>query len=898
MNTPARDFATDAEMHRLSRIIVLTALALTGWFFLLSDIQHSPETIQSEFQESRIPNEYGWIQRTFPHFKSAPDAYARAYRDLQALKSGAKIGLGGSWEFAGPGNIGGRVVDVAFDPRNSDVIYAAAATGGVFKSENKGQSWAPIFDDQPVLTIGDLALAPSNPDIIYVGTGEANGSVNNYAGAGMFKSMDAGSSWSPIGLESTASIGRILVHPENPDVVWAGVVGSYYLPDENRGVYKSMDGGSTWDRVLAINDSTGVIDLVMRPDDPDVIFAASWQRVRRPTGSRLFGRGSGIWRSNDGGTTWELLDHTRGLPNPDDHIDSEGRATIGRIGIDISPSSPDTMYAFYSDGTGYLGFYSSFDGGDSWQNADPDRRMTQKANIGQTPHPVLFQFSWFFGQVRVHPTDPDNVFVLDVQVIESNDTQNLWVHNEGTHADHHAMAFDPNDSDVILEGNDGGVAISEDGGNTWSTLAPLPITQIYEISYDPNNPERLYAGTQDNHPIRTKSGFANDWHDLLNGGDGMTVIADPLDQNTAWAMIQLGRLFRIDGLWALPGGSTQPFLFSGSDVGIPTEDPRNWNTPFVIDPWDPNVFYYGTDKIYRTMNRVRFGSPWEAISPDLTKGLGYEKIGTLTRIVPAPSNPDVIYAGTDDGSVWVSPDFGTTWNNITGALPFRAVTRIGIHPDDPSTVYVTFSGLFWRDPEAHIFRSRDMGQSWEDISGSGSGALPDIPINAFAIDPDHPEHLFVGTDIGAFVSLDEGATWVPMQDGMPLVTITDLEVNNLDRLLIAGTFGRGSYTYPIDALVTSNEEGAEIPNSLSISAAYPNPFVHQTNVPFELSISGPVSIAVFDVSGRRVETADLGVLSAGTHEWTWTPTSSASGTYLISVKSGSFTQTRSVVRLR
>ena len=840
-----------------------------------------------------MPNESGWIQRTFPHFRHAPDVYRSAVSHTQRMKALSK-GISGSWDFAGPGNIGGRVVDVAFDPRNSDVLWVAAATGGVFKSTNKGQTWQPVFDDQPVLTIGDLALAPSDPDIVYVGTGEANGSVNNYAGAGMYRSLDGGQNWTFAGLEETTSIGRILVHPENPDIVWAGAIGSYYLPDEHRGVYKSVDGGQTWDKTLAINDSTGVIDLVMKPDNPDVLFAASWQRVRRPTGSRLYGRGSGIWRSNDGGETWEHLDHTRGLPDPDDHIDSEGRARVGRIGLDISPSHPDTMYAFYSDGTGYLGFYASHDGGDSWFNADPNRQMTEKSNIGLTPHPVLFEFSWFFGQVRVHPTDPENVFVLDVQIMETQDPDISWVHKNGTHVDHHALAFDPFDPDIIVEGNDGGVAISHDGGTTWERLGDLPITQLYEVSFDPNNPERLYAGSQDNHPIRTRTGFPNEWHDILEGGDGMEVIADPLDPNTAWAMVQLGRLYRIDGLWA-PPGVAQPYSHPG--VGIPDEDPRNWNTPFVIDPWDPNVFYLGTNRVYRTMNRVMGNAPWEPISPDLTKGLGYEKIGTITRIMPAPSNPDVIYVGTDDGNVWVSPDFGETWNDITGDLPFRAVTRVVVHPNNPSTVYVTFSGLFWKDAEAHVFRSRDMGQTWEDVSGSGLGGLPDIPVNAFAIDPEYPERLFVGTDTGMFMSLDEGASWQPMQEGMPMVTVTDLEVNNLDRLLIAGTFGRGAWTWPLDALSTGVAEESSRPESFELESVFPNPFSDQVTVQWVQDSHTDVEIRIHDATGRQVHAEALQILAPGLQEWTWRPNLPASGTYFISVTQGAKRKTRSVVRL-
>ena len=841
-----------------------------------------------------MPNEMGWIQRTFPHFEHAPDVYRNAVAHTQRMKALAKQSSG-SWDFAGPGNIGGRVVDVAFDPRDSNVLWVTAATGGVFKSTNKGQSWQPVFDEQPVLTIGDLALAPSNPDIVYVGTGEANGSVNNYAGAGMYRSVDGGANWAFAGLEETTSIGRVLVHPDNPDVVWAGAIGSYYLPDEHRGVYKSTDGGQSWEQTLAINDSTGVIDLVMRPDNPDVLFAASWQRVRRPTGSRLFGRGSGVWRSNDGGETWELLDHTRGLPSPYDHIDAEGRARIGRIGLDISPSHPDTMYAFYSDGTGYLGFYASHDGGESWFDADPDRQMTEKSNIGLTPHPVLFEFSWFFGQVRVHPTDPENVFVLDVQIMETQDPDISWVHKDGTHVDHHAMAFDPFDPNIIVEGNDGGVAISHDGGTSWERLGDLPITQLYEVSFDPNNPERLYAGSQDNHPIRTRTGFPNEWHDILEGGDGMEVVADPLDPNTAWAMVQLGRLYRIDGLWA-PPGVAQPYSHAG--VGIPDEDPRNWNTPFVIDPWDPNVFYLGTNRVYRTMNRVVGNSPWEPISPDLTKGLGYERIGTITRIMPAPSNPDIIYTGTDDGNVWVSPDFGETWNDITGDLPFRAVTRVVVHPNDPATVYVTFSGLFWKDEEAHVFRSRDMGETWEDVSGSGSSGLPDIPVNAFAIDPQYPERLFVGTDMGMFMSLDEGASWQSMQDGMPMVTVTDLEVNDQDRLLIAGTFGRGAWTWPLDALSTEREMAGELPGHLELDGAFPNPFTDRLDISWKQSDSGPAEIRIVDMTGRQIHHATLDAMPAGLRTWTWYPSALAAGAYVLQIRSGTASIQRTLIHVK
>ncbi len=818
------------------------------------------------FPDVKRPSEDGWLERTFPYFEADKTVYRRAFEKIETLTRGRDVAAktdAAEWRSTGPLNISGRIVDLAIDPRNTNRIYAAAATGGVFVSETAGTSWTPIFDAQPVLSIGDIALAPSNPDILYVGSGEPNGSINNYAGSGVFRSDDRGATWQSLGLERTTSIGRIIVHPQDPNTVFVAAIGSYFGPDADRGIYRSSDGGLSWDHVLSINDSTGVVDIAMRPGAPDVLYAGAWQRVRRVTGSALYGRGSGVYRSMDGGDTWEKLGPDRGLPDPDTLLDSNGRARMGRVGITVSPASPLTVYAFFSDGSGYLGIFRSDDGGESWQDADPTRAMERKANIGQSPHPLLFNFSWYFGQIRVHPLDPDNVFVLDVQVVHSTDGGNLWVHKKGSHVDHHALAFDPGDPNTIYDGNDGGVAVSHDGGSTWVELAPIPVTQLYRVTFDPNNPERIYAGAQDQGIVFTRSGFADDWRQIPNSGDGMTVAVDPTDPNSLFGIVAQGKLFRMDGL----AGTPFPILISDPGTGIPESDPRNWNTPFAIDPLDPDVFYYGTNRLFRSLDRVRTGAPWTAISDDMSRGLGYEKIGTISTIALAPSNSDVIYTGTDDGNVWRSTDFGVSWTNISGGLPLRAVTDIEVSPIDPLHVYITFSGLLFKDAEPHVFRSKDGGSDWTDISTG----LPDLPINTIVVDPMNPSTLFLGSDIGAFLSLDDGAHWAPFNPGLPLVTITDLVIEPLQRILIAGTFGRGTFVFPLGDLseVTATESDPIVPVLLELKSVYPNPF--SDRITFEVFISRPgvIGIEIYDAIGRRVRHFRVREVVPGANEILW-----------------------------
>ncbi len=905
-----------------------------GWYASTLGPRATDEATARD-EPGRYPSEYGWIQRTFPHFTADTDVYRKAFVQVQELRAAAKSATFGAWQPVGPTNIGGRISDIEFDPINPNIVYAAAATGGVFKSTDTGETWTPIFDDQPVMSIGDIAVDPTNPQILYVGTGEANGGHNNFAGAGLYKSTDSGTTWTFAGLENTTSIGRILVDPTRPGRVFVAAVGSYFAPNPERGVYRSEEGGPPWEKVLFVNDSTGVIDLVMRPDSTDVLFAATWQRVRRVTGAQLNGEGSGIYKSIDGGETWARLDSNNGLPS----------GPAGRIGLALCRNAPEVMYALYTNGTSYLGLYRTNDGGETWFDADPDRDLRSGFS----------NFSWFFGQVRVAPDDPDLVYVMDVSFMRSANGGATWTFQgepKIPHVDHHALAFHPNDPTFIVEGNDGGLAISQNAGVTWTKIFQLPITQFYEIGLDLTNPDRFYGGTQDTRTLRSNG--PDNW-EVIHGGDGFYVIVDPTNPNVVYAESQFGALVKIVNGQARSATS-----------GIPprSREKRNWSTPVVMDPNDSQVLYYGTNRIYRTENGAEF---WEPISEDLTRRLAaFSLLGTITTIAVAPTNSNVIYAGTDDGKVWVSNDYGGTWNDITGDdLPFRWVTRVIVDPTDEQTAYVTYSGLRWRDPQPHVFRTRDRGATWENITNN----LPDAPVNAFAVDPRNPAYLYLGSDVGAFVSQDDGVSWTILGEAMPAVPVYDMKIfeDETQHFLVAGTYGRSMYTLDLSSMpdpiavpillhiepssgfqgdtlnvvltglgftdglssvaftpstgitihstrinnnsqiivnisvaddappgsrevIVTNESISSterhpfmvisLPKAIALEPGYPNPFTTHTTLTYRLPERADVRLEVYDMLGRRITTLFEGTALPGTHTTTWDASATVPGAYV------------------
>ncbi len=793
------------------------------------------------------PAEWGWIQRSFPYYTADKNAYRDAIKQAHVLRAMPKKNSAVQWVFAGPDNIGGRIVDIEFNPQYPSIVYAAAATGGVFKSQDTGVTWQPVFDDQAVLTIGDICIDPVNPDIIYVGTGEANGGHNNFPGGGVYKSMDAGQTWECIGLENSASIGRILINPRYPDSIFVAAVGSYFAPNPERGVYVSPDGGNSWEQSLFVTDSTGAIDIVMDPENPDFMLAAMWERVRRPVYSNqthLYGKTSGVYRTKNSGKSWELLGPATGLPDANS-------VDVGRIGLSMYQANSDIIYALYNDGSNIISLYRTGNGGDTWQDADPNK-IIRKGTGG---------FSWYFGQVRVHPQNPDIVFALDVAFMRSNDGGLSWPVQygyydgyPGLHVDHHALAFHPQNSNYIICGNDGGINISENGGDNWTKVASLPVTQFYEIGLDYTNPERLYGGTQDNGTLCTKTGLTDDWERIL-GGDGFYVIVDPNNPDIIYAEYQFGSLFK-----SINGGSSWQNILN-NDMGY---EKTNWSTPVAMDPNNSNTLYYGTYRLWRTENGTE---SWSPVSPDLTMGLEDSRVGTITTIAVAPTNSNIIYVGTDDSQVWVSSNYGGDWTLVSDSLPFRWVTRVVVDPTDENTAYVTFSGLRWKDPQPHVFRTTDMGNSWEDISAN----LPDAPVNAFAVDPIHREVLYLGSDIGVFVSFNSGGSWQALGEALPVVVINDMKIHESAYKLIVGTHGRSMYKIDLNLVNTIKEtdEPELLAKQFSLEQNYPNPFNSSTVFKYKLGSQSHVQIRIFDELGRTLRLLLDKQMGKGIHPQHW-----------------------------
>ena len=795
--------------------IILSALITIVVTGIISTIELSDNNFNKPPQ---IPNEWFYKQRAFPFEQINHEAYVNAQMQADALRKESRFKTGtGIWEFAGPLNIGGRITDVEMHPSDLNTIYIGAASGGVFKSPDKGNTWTPIFDDAMSLSIGDIALAPSNPDIIYVGTGEANsgGGSLAYDGVGIYKSTDAGENWDYIGLENSRNIGRMVVHPNNPDVLYVAAMGNLFSNSEERGVYKTIDGGQNWEQMLYVSDSTGAIDIAIHPTNPDTIYAAMWERVRRPNRNSFGGLTCGIYRSYDGGNSWQQL--TNGLPSLP--------TQKGRIGIDISDSDPNILYAIYADRVGFFnGVYKTEDSGDTWTQTNDQNLSGSYASYG-----------WWFGRIKVDPVNPDNAFVIGLDIYRTQNGGNSWANQSGSgvHVDQHAVYIHPLNNDFVLLGNDGGLNISQNGGNTWAYINVLPITQFYTCEVDYQNPERLYGGTQDNGTNRTLTGGLDNWHAIF-GGDGFYVLVDPVNHYYVYAESQYGNLGR-----STNSGNS----FSSATSGINGSDRFNWNCPVVFDPSDPSVLYFGSNKLYKSTDRA---ISWDAISGDLTSGPGEGNLAfnTLTTISISPVDVDIIYTGSDDGNVNVSLDGGLSWENISAGLPERWITRVATDPLESNVVYVTISGYRWDEYIPHIFKSEDNGQSWMYISAN----LPEAPVNDIIINTPNNQTLFVATDMGVYVSYDGGNEWSILGGNLPNVVVNDLVIHKPTNKLIAGTYGRSMYHYDLEQDPVTSVNDSFSNTEISI---YPNPF--KENILISLSVGNFANFTIIDLSGRTVK---------------------------------------------
>ncbi len=812
---------------------------------------------------SKKPTEWFTLQRAYPHDEIPDEGYKRAVNTAVSIRNATRSDTQFDVTMAGPSNVGGRITALAVNPDDNNVIYAGAALGGIFKSVDGGDTWDPISDDVPSLSVGDIAMDPANPDILYFGTGEANSSGDSYSGTGIYKTATGGLEWEFIGLPNSHHIGRIAIDPVNNNRVFVAAMGKLFGTNPERGVYRSTDYGENWEQVLYVSDSTGCIDIVINPSNPDIIFAAMWERIRYPRERRVGGLNSGIWRSTDGGDTWDKL--SNGLP-PDNEDN-------GRIGLAIAPGDNDIVYACYYDHPGYLmGIWRSTDGGDSWES-----------RLVSPPIEDFSSFGWYFGQIWVHPADPNTVYLGDVYFWRSTDGGANWHDISGImHVDHHALYQDADNPNYIVNGNDGGIFISNNTGASWIKSYDLPITQFYAITIDKQLPFRLYGGTQDNSTPGTITGGVDDWI-VFYYGDGFYTNIDFTDSDVIYAEYQYGNLSKSTNL-----GNSWDYIY-----GPWYHDERtNWNTPVIMSPHDAQVLFYGAEKIHKTSNG---GSSWNIISPDLTEGGGNGNLvyGTVTTISQSPINPDIIWAGTDEGRVWVTSDGGGAWELVSNDLIDRWCTRVTADVFDEMTAYVTFSGYKNDELLPHIFKTATLGLTWEDITGN----LTDVPVNDILPDPQMQGRLYIGTDFGMFYTDDGGEIWQSMGSEMPICPVFDIELHHEARKLVAGTHGRSMYSFDI-SLSGINEDSDKPVSSYILGQNYPNPFNAETIIPIELQSNAQVELNVYDVNGRLVRNLIDGALKAGLHNVTFDASEISSGTYFVKLNTDDRHESRKITLIK
>ncbi len=721
--------------------------------------------------------------------KQAPDSRQKQTQPNVAAQAGAQEdkeeGEGkGPWKgmqyrLVGPFR-GGRVVAVSGVVGQDNVYYFGAVAGGVWKTTNGGLSWQPIFDKQKDASpaIGAIAVSESDPNVIYVGTGEACIRGNIVGGNGVYKSIDAGKTWKLVGLADTHAIGRIAVNPRNPDIVFVAALGHPFGDNEERGIFRTQDGGKTWEKVLYKDAKTGGIDIVFDPSNANIVFAALWQARRTPWSMDSGGPGSGLYRSSDGGTTWkEIKGH--GLP--------EG--ILGRIGVTVSGANPNRVWAVVEAEKG--GIYRSDDGGDSWKLTTDDHRFRQRA--------------WYYSHIFADPKSADTVYILNTGVYRSNDGGKTFSRVRAPHGDNHALWIDPRNPKRLMNGNDGGTTISVDGGDSWTSEYTQPTAQFYHVTTDNRFPYFIYGAQQDNSTVAIASASANgaidrpDWYDV-GGGESGYIAPDPTDPEMVYAGSYGGEITRYDHRTgeeqSINPWPVNPIGWAAGDV----KHRFQWTEPIVFSPHDPKTMYFAGEVLFKTTDG---GMSWTIISPDLTRNdkskqmasggpitkdnTGVEVYDTIFSVVESPKQKGLIWAGTDDGLVQLTHDGGEHWENVTPkAMPeWGTVSMIEASPHEPGTAYLAVERHKSDDFAPYVFKTTDFGKTWSKLV---TGIPANDYVHAVRVDPGRPGLLFAGTEQGVYVSFDDGGNWQSLQLNLPVAPVNDLVIKNTD--LVVATHGR------------------------------------------------------------------------------------------------------------
>jgi photosystem II stability/assembly factor-like uncharacterized protein len=726
----------------------------------------------------------------------------------------------------------GRTVGAVGVPSKPNLFFIGVNNGGVWKTDDYGRTWTPIFDSAPTGSVGDIAVSPSNPDIIYVGSGEGLHRPDLSVGDGMFKSTDGGASWKHIGLDDVQQVGRVIVHPSNPDIVYAAGLGHPYGANEMRGVFRSMDGGKTWEKVLYINQNTGAIQVEFDPSNPDILYADMWEHREGPWENAAFtGTNSGLYKSTDKGKTWRKL--TNGLPN--------GLQGLGRVGIGIAPSNPNRVYATVDAGR-MSGLYRSDDAGENWKRVSTDGRVYGRGGD--------------FAELKVHPSNPDILYSANVAAYRSTDGGYTWTAFKGAPGgdDYHRIWINPLQPDIMLFAADQGAVITVNGGKTWGSWYNQPTAQLYHVSTDKQFPYWVYGGQQESGAIaiasRGNGGQISfrDWQGV--GADEYAYVApDPRDPDIIYG----GRVIRFNRKTGQSQNVAPEVLRSGKYRGLRT-------MPLMFHPADPQVLLFATNVLWKTTNG---GQQWNIISPDLTRtqpalpasigDFANEEMKTMPQraiiyaLAPSPLDKEIIWAGTDDGLVHLTRDGGKTWKNVTppAMTSWDKVSVIDAGHFDPNTAYIAVNAIRKDDMVPHIYRTRDGGASWQEIN---TGMHRMGPVNVVREDPKQPGLLYAGTEREVYFSADDGAHWQSLRLNMPASSVRDLVVHEDD--IVVGTHGRSIWILdnisPLRSLAKFNASSPHLFKPITATRTRFNMFSDTPLPPEEPAGQNPPEGAILD----------------------------------------------------
>jgi photosystem II stability/assembly factor-like uncharacterized protein len=816
------------------------------------------------------------IRKPTPLSTATSSAARQASWEQRLALNAASPFRGMSWRAVGPKAPGGRIESIDAVPGDPSTIYLGVGSGNVWKTENGGLTWRPIFERESTFTIGALAVSRSRPGLIWVGTGESLMARSSFAGTGMFKSTDDGRTWKNVGLGETHHIGRVILDPGDPDVVYVAALGHQYTYNEERGLFKTTDGGATWTKSLFLSDKVGVGDAVMDPSDSKILYAAAWERDRKAWRTIGSGPGSGIYKTSDAGGQWKKL--TAGLPTGPD---------LGKIGLAVSASNPNVVYAAVDnpapdlkDPKKKIGWeiYRSEDKGETWAKANRE------------PVPSAF------GDIQVSPEDADRLYVLGVDVWDSADGGKTFSRMGGTvvhllphptralHLDQHDLWIDPRNPKRLLLGNDGGLYISQDRGLTWLHTNSLPISEFYAVSVDAGSPYRIFGGTQDNAALfgpgdrsledGIADGWSNVWIDLWGGGDSYYTLGDPLDPDVIYYEQQFGGIKR-KSMSTGAARSIQPR--AGKD-----EPPLrfNWMSPFLISRHNPLTVYFGANKLFKSLDR---GDHWTCVSPDLSTSPGKERQGdvpyaTITTVSESPLRPGLLYVGTDDGNVHITRNDGVTWTKIRTGLPDKWVSRVEASTHDEGTVYAALTGYREDDFATYIYKSVNYGATWVPITAN----LPAESVNVVREDPQVKGLLYVGTDQGGvYASRDAGASWESLCADLPTCAVHDIALASAAGELVIGTHGRSSFVLDIAPIRNYDKDvrakEAHLfdirPAVLPKSGDYAGDWAYETRRPAVVhyalkTTEAEVRVIVLDGKGAALRTL-VGTGNAGINRVEW-----------------------------